>query len=109
MDRRHRLRWLPEAYEDLQAAKDWYDDQSPGLGAEFIAEFWHTVDQIDRSPMLPRIVELPDMDDTIRRWHFEASWPYSIVYLSDNDLLVFVAVTHDRRHPVHWTERLPRR
>ena len=33
-----RLRFRPEARLELEAAADWYEENSPGLGAEFVAD-----------------------------------------------------------------------
>lgn len=104
MSRQHRFRWLPEAYDDLRAARDWYEEQSPGLGAEFIAEFWRTIEALDLHPAVQRVVEL-DNGEQARRWHFDASWPYSIVYLIEGETIVVIAVHHDRRHPMTWRRR----
>lgn len=104
MTRRHRLRWLPEAFNDLQDARGWYEQQHPGLGAAFITAFWRTVSSIDANPHVPRIVE-HDSNEAIRRWHFDG-WPYSVVYLAEDDTVIIVAVHHDRRLPNHWIRRL---
>lgn len=104
MSRGRLLRWLPEAYDDLRDARDWYDEQNPGLGAELIAEFWRTVNAVAHSPTTPRTVELPESDEVIRRGHFDG-WPYSIVYLVEDEIVI-IAVHHDRRHPRAWHSRL---
>ncbi len=31
-----RLQINPRAAQDMRSAKDWYDDQQPGLGREFV-------------------------------------------------------------------------
>lgn len=109
MSRAHRLRWFPQAYDDLRNARDWYEEQSAGLGADFVAEFWQTVAAIDRFPLTPRVLEIDGSDEQLRRWHFGASWPFSILYLVEDDLLIFVAVAHDRRNPPNWSDRLRRK
>jgi len=103
--RDHALRWLPDAYRDLREARDWYERQDTALGAEFVAAFWATVEAIDRGPALPRLLDTP-AGPAIRRWHFGGSWPYSIVYMFDDNTIVFIAVAHDRRLPTWWIDRL---
>jgi plasmid stabilization system protein ParE len=107
--RSHRFRWLPEASQDLSEARDWYVSQRPGLGAEFIAQFWLTIDKIDENPWLLRVRELSESGEPVRSWHFEGRWPYSVVYMTDDeDTVIITAVHHDRRHPSHWADRIRR-
>lgn len=103
MSRSHRLRWFPAAYDDLRDARDWYEEQSTGLGSDFVAQFWLTVDALDKSPAVPRVVDVGG--EQVRRWHFAGSWPYSIVYMIEDQTVVIVAVHHDRRHPGYWSHR----
>ena len=41
----YRVRVLPEAEREVEAAADWYEQRRPGLGIEFIGELiglhWH--------------------------------------------------------------------
>jgi plasmid stabilization system protein ParE len=105
VNRKHLLRWLPEAYTDLREARAWYEEQSAGLGADFVAEFWRTVSAIDHLPTVPRAVELVTSGETVRRCHFNG-WPYSVVYAVEDETVIIVAVHHDRRHPQNWHRRL---
>ncbi|MGQ0468067.1 MAG: type II toxin-antitoxin system RelE/ParE family toxin [Sporichthyaceae bacterium] len=97
---------MAAAYEDLREARDWYDGQSPGLGADFVVAFWSTVEAADRDPAVPRLLEVAGIGENVRRRHFAGTWPFSIVYLVDDDVLIVVAVHHDRRHPRKWRNRI---
>lgn len=105
MARDHALRWLPDAYRDLREARDWYEEHDTGLGVERVTAFWETVDAIDRGPALPRLLDTPT-GHAIRRWHFGNSWPCSVVYMFEDDTIVFIAVAHDRRLTIWWIGRL---
>jgi len=49
----------PEAERELEEAASWYDERSPGLGVEFVANVRSKVEQILESPELsaPQPVE----------------------------------------------------
>ncbi|MEX2528048.1 MAG: type II toxin-antitoxin system RelE/ParE family toxin [Gemmatimonadota bacterium] len=93
--------FLGEAREEFLAAVAYYNSASPGLGEEFIGEVERAVE---------RLLTFPDYGSThlsgTRRvvlWRF----PFDIVYLSDTDAILVVAVAHHRRSPGYWRERVP--
>lgn len=42
--------FLQSAVNDIEDARDWYDDKYPGLGESFLNEVVKAVDTIDESP-----------------------------------------------------------
>jgi plasmid stabilization system protein ParE len=95
------LRILEEAQRDLEASADYYNAESPGLGYEFAAEVYRTID---------RIVENPDS------WHplsmrtrrcLTHRFPYAVIYQKRNTWILVIAVMHLKRHPDFWRERTP--
>jgi plasmid stabilization system protein ParE len=93
------LRFHPEAETEFLAAIDWYEERSPGLGADFAAEI-HAA--------LQRAIAMPDawprIDNDIRRV-LAHRFPYGVLYASRNASIVVLAVMHLRRHPDYWRER----
>jgi len=47
-----RLVLEPEAEDDLEGLRTWYEQRVVGLGAEFVAAVRQTLETIERSPML---------------------------------------------------------
>jgi plasmid stabilization system protein ParE len=45
-----RIRFRLEAAGDVESARDWYEQQSAGLGQKFLASFDHAIDLIARFP-----------------------------------------------------------
>jgi len=69
-----RFRFLPEASEELQAAAEYYDTQSVGLGRELITEVRRLCRMIAESPQVGRSVR-PDIRRRLVR-----RFPYSVLY-----------------------------
>lgn len=92
-----------EIHEDvdreLNDAADYYDSESPGLGALFL-------DQVDVG--YQRILEnphaAPEIDSEIRRLVL-AKFPFNLIYEIDGDVILILAVAHQRRRPHFWRER----
>ena len=97
----------PAAQEELDAAHDWYEDRSPGVGVEFVSEARQAVEQIATWPALGRPVSVPGTMREFRRTGLRR-FPYGILYAIFDDKVVVVAVAHDRRRPGYWHERQSR-
>lgn len=102
------LRLFPEVEHDLSDTRDWYNERHPGLGNDFIDEFWQTVSLVLNYPKMSPIVHFGQSSEEIRRSHFVGRFPYGILhFLADDERnLVVVSVTHDRQHDDNWTVRL---
>ena len=82
---------LAEAEIDL--AFDWYNDQSPRLGADFAAEFETLLDRLRANPL-----QFPAMRANIRRALFRR-FPYSLLFRLEDDTVRVIACFHPRRDP----------
>jgi toxin ParE1/3/4 len=91
---------LDAAREEFLAAADYYDAVSPGLGEEFIGEVERVADRIKAVPEHGG----PHVSGTRRA--ILRQFPFDIVYLSDTDPILVVAVAHHRRSPGYWRERV---
>ena len=94
-----RLVLRPQAEAELLDARDWYEDQRPGLGGAFAAE-------VDRA--LARIVQAPSVYPRVQaetRRALAPRFPYAIYFHAMPDEIVVVAVIHGRRHPRRWQSR----
>ena len=92
--------FLEPAREEFSEAVTFYEEQASGLGAEFIAELEESIGSLETTPALGA----PYIGET-RRIPLHR-FPYSIVYLVEDDNLVILAVAHQRRQPGHWKDRI---
>jgi hypothetical protein len=92
---------------ELEAADAaiWYDDQRPGLGDDFFTELENAFRLIQARPqdLLPLGGYRGSHD--IRRLQMER-FPYLVIVLRRADELLVVAVSHVRRRPFYWLDRI---
>lgn len=93
------VRIRPEAEQDLTEAAIWYEEQSPGLGTQFLDEVLTACQTITEMPRLH-----PDVHRSIRRALMHR-FPFGIYYQVDNEGIIIVAVMHGSRHPRRWKSR----
>ena len=89
-----------EAQGDVDTARSWYEDQKPGLGADFVREALDAFDRIGESPTL-----YPAVHRRIRRVGLK-TFKYSAYYRVLADHVEVVGVIHDRRDLVNLLKRL---
>lgn len=91
----------PPAEQELLAAADWYEEQRPGLGVDFLA-------QVDLA--IVRVVEgdhgtpVPGAGPSARRIPV-ARFPFWVVFMEQDEHAVVVAFAHERRKPGYWRTR----
>lgn len=94
------LEYLEEALEEAEAAARWYAERSAAAAAAFSEE----MDEAESA-----IVRLPDAwppyDHNTRRYLLRR-FPFSVVYRSEPDRILIVAVAHARRRPGYWKSRM---
>lgn len=93
------VRVRPEATQDLEDAATWYEEQSRGLGQEFL-------DEVCRS--LQRVAEEPELYPSVHRNTRRAlthRFPFGVFYRVEADSIVVVAVMHGSRDPQRWKQR----
>lgn len=90
----------PEAEAEFKAASDFYDEREEGLGGNFSAEVFATID---------RIIEFPNAwprnFQRTRRCHCNR-FPYSVIYRHTETELTIYAVAHQKRKPGYRKDRL---
>ncbi len=95
-----KVAFLAPAERELDDAVAWYNEQTAGLGSEFL-------DELDRA--LRRALAFPtsasEIEPGIRRCLI-ARFPYALIYGVDNETLVIVAVAHLHRRPRYWIDRI---
>lgn len=94
-----RLEVHPQVYEELEEARAWYEDQTLGLGDEFLDEVERAIAAIQRSPEAWPIYSHKTRRFLVHRF------PFAIVYRNDETKIQIVAATHQRRKPGYWKSR----
>lgn len=89
----------PEAEADLANARDWYERQRAGLGAEFLLCVEEVLERIGRTPEMYMVVHHDVRRALTRRF------PYAVYYrIAGNDVVV-LGILHTRRAPREWQSR----
>ena len=89
-----------EAELDLQDAYNWYEENSRGLGSEFIRVIDASLSTIQRNPFA-----YPEVYKKIRR-KLIRRFPYGIFYLIESETIYVIACFHVKRDPQQWRKRL---
>lgn len=96
---------LPEAELETTEAAIWYEDRRARLGDDFLAELRCAFDFIQREPQGSALLESYTGAFEIRR-HRLKHFPYLVIYACLPSDCIVVAVTHVRRKPLYWLDRL---
>lgn len=98
------VRLLDEAVAELEDASDWYEHQRSGLGLVFLSAVDRTIDRVSRWPLSGSPVDGIDEALDVRRLSVER-FPYYLAYISGERGLTVLAVAHERRRPLYWSDR----
>ncbi len=94
-------RFLTSALSELAEVADYYEENLPGLGADFIEE-------IDAA--IARILQFPEACGRISERYRHCNlrrFPYTIVYARvGEDEILIVSVFHQSREPLSWKRNL---
>lgn len=89
----------PEAENDLKEAFQWYEEQKPGLGLDFLLCIDASFDIIMGNPELYQKVY-----KNIRR-ALPRRFPYGIFYIIEKNKVIVLAVLHVKRDPALLKKR----
>jgi toxin ParE1/3/4 len=98
----YRLKVRPEAETEIQDAALWYEEQSRGLGREFLRAFRAATAPLRRNPLLYRRVLDESRRVLLRRF------PYAVMYEIQEPEVVILACIHCARDPELWERRISR-
>jgi len=90
-----------KAQEDLDDAFQWYEDQKPGLGKEFIRCIDAKIAKLNRHPLHHQVVQ----SDRVRRALINR-FPLSIYFVNEEELITIFAILHQRRSLEFWKSRI---
>ncbi len=91
----------PEAEAEVKKAFEWYDEQSEGLGLEFLRAIDACLSGVMRNPFAYQIAKVPNVRRALVR-----RFPYALFYLVDDDAIVVIAVFNIKRQPIDWSARV---
>lgn len=94
-----RVEFHPAAQAEAEGAQEWYEERSLLAAAGFLREL---------SDAIRRAVEAPDRhrraDPGTRRVMLDR-FPFTVFYRIQSDVLLVVAVAHQKRRPGYWAAR----
>ena len=92
-------RFLLPAEEEMTESAIFYEQESKGLGIDFLDEIENAISIICGNPKIAQ-----KYSDDMRRFVL-AKFPYSLLYVEEESGIVIVAVAHYRRKPGYWKNR----
>ena len=93
-------RFHEAADSELTEAVAYYDGKALGLGDRFLAEVKSATRNIEEYPEIAPVVA-----DGVRA-KVLVRFPYSLMYVVDEQGLFIVAVAHQSKRPAYWAERV---
>jgi len=91
--KKFKINFIPPAVEDIEDAKQWYNDKREGLGDEFVEELEITVDTIQNNPF-----QFAKKYRSVRQAQTNR-FPYLTSYIIDKIEIVILSVLHGSRSP----------
>jgi plasmid stabilization system protein ParE len=96
------LIFLTLARDELTEAKRFYNRQQKGLGESFKREAEAAAKLIQERPLAWQVEVEP-----VRRFIMDR-FPYKMLYIVREELIVVIAVAHQHRQPDYWVDRIQR-
>lgn len=88
-----------EAAAEAIAAALHYENEVPGLGADFLLRYDSLVDEVRARPRRFRAIQRGVRKARLTRF------PYTIYFQLFTDRIHILAVAHQHRRPEYWSER----
>ena len=95
----HSLKLRKRAVADIGEAYEWYEQQKPDLGEEFLLSVEDALQNIENAPEL-----YEEKYPAIRKCNLRR-FPYSIYYRIFKKGIAVLAVYHQSRNPSRWQKR----
>jgi toxin ParE1/3/4 len=91
--------FTPSASAELIEAQDWYEREASGLGRRFRQAIDVSVERIGVNPR-----QFPVVFKNVRRALLRR-FPYSLLFILEDEVLLVIACFHASRDPLHWQKR----
>ena len=92
--------YLPATREELDEAVAWYEGQQSGVGLRLVASVRQAIAELRDHPD-----SCPVVRDDVRRKRVR-QFPYDLLFVIEDHVVLIVAVAHHHRNPDYWTDRL---
>ncbi|MBV1915071.1 MAG: type II toxin-antitoxin system RelE/ParE family toxin [Pseudomonadales bacterium] len=89
----------PDIEHEVKASYTWYQNQTAGLGNDFLTELEAAYETIIEMPET-----WPKFQSGFRRFLL-SKFPFSVIYLPTPETVFVVAIMHNSRKPGYWSER----
>jgi toxin ParE1/3/4 len=93
-----------DADAELRAAIIRYEEERPGLGAQFWDEIQRTLALIQERPGIGERVRRARVKGIARRFPVRR-FPYFVIYREHPELIEIIAFAHHRQRPGYWRAR----
>lgn len=90
---------LHAAQGDLRRAARFYEGEAAGLGVDFLVEMQRIFTLLEENPALGVPLRRGARKILARRF------PYLIIYRTEAEHTLVLAIGHQRRHPDFWLQR----
>jgi plasmid stabilization system protein ParE len=90
---------LRAAQADLRRAARFYEEERARLGEEFLGEAGHAFALLEQNPEIGAPLSRGARKLLLRRF------PYLVIYHTESERVLVLAVGHQRRHPDFWLRR----
>jgi len=94
-----------KAKAELQAAIDWYEEQSVGLGMSLHDAIDDVLRRLRITPDGSTPVPGVSAELGVRRV-FTSRFPYAVVYIVRAEVVDVIAFAHESRRPSYWLDRI---
>ena len=88
-----------EAEQEIEEAYNWYEEQSTGLGKEFLSAIEAAMFTAIRDPLAYQLIHKEIRRVLLRRF------PHALFYIVEKRRIIITACFHKRRHPINWKKR----
>ena len=88
------------AQDDVDRAREWYDEQQAGLGDQFFDDVVATFRAIEAMPLRFREVQADVRRASLSRF------PYAVYFFVDANIVAILTVVHHRQNPKIWRDRV---
>ena len=96
-----RVKFHPEARQDLREGKAFYRQRSPLAAVAFANEVDTAVARVAEAPL-----RYPEGELGTRSFSFPWRFPYTLIYTLRDSRVVVVAFAHHSREPGYWRYRV---
>ncbi len=93
------IEFHPDVAKEIKSSYQWYQNQSDGLGLDYLSELESSFQTIRELPNT-----WPKFQKGFRRFLLR-KFPFSVIYQSNENTVFVVAVMHNSRKPGYWNDR----